>query len=66
MLIYFLKQLFFKKIERSRENTCVIFIETNRLFKSELATVTNTSKCFLWNIFVHGINIYAELLSIAA
>ena len=26
----FLKQLFVKKIESSRANTCVIFIETNR------------------------------------
>ena len=26
----FFETTFFKKIERSRENTCVIFIETNR------------------------------------
>ena len=30
VLIYFLKQLFFLNIERSRVNTCVIFIKTNR------------------------------------
>ena len=57
----FFETTFFKKIERSRENTCVILSKLTDVYKSELATVTNTSKCFLWNIFVHGINIYAEL-----
>ena len=56
VLSYCFQTIFLKKIERSRANTCVIFIKTNRRLRTGIGDSNEHVK-----IFDHGINNYAEL-----